>query len=66
MPPICDALHVAGEGCDEAEVLAIMSSLDEELMRELLTLHEGRKGVPAAKPAGRRRAPLAALSSAAR
>lgn len=35
--------YLAGEGCDEAEVLAVMSSSDEELMRSLLTIHEGQK-----------------------
>ena len=39
--------YVAGENCAEAEVLAIMSSADEELMRSLITLHEERQVSPA-------------------
>ena len=37
--------YLAAEGCDEAEVLGVMSSADEELMRSLLTIHEGQKAV---------------------
>lgn len=32
--------YLAAEGCDEAEVLGVMSSADEDLMQSLLTLHE--------------------------
>lgn len=32
--------YLAADGCDEAEVLGIMSSTDEELMQSLLSLHE--------------------------
>ncbi len=35
--------YLTAEGCDEAEVLGIMSSADEELMQELLNLHEEQK-----------------------
>lgn len=35
--------YLAAEGCDEAEVLAVMSSADEELMQSLLDFHEGQK-----------------------
>lgn len=35
--------YVAAEGCDEAEVLGVMSSDDEELMKTLLVLHEDQK-----------------------
>jgi transcriptional regulator with XRE-family HTH domain len=35
--------YVAAEGCDEAEVLGVMSSDDEELMKTLLDLHEDQK-----------------------
>lgn len=41
--------YLAGEGCDEAEVLGVMSSADEELMRSLMTIHEERS-----RPAQRR------------
>lgn len=34
--------YLAGEGCDEAEVLGVMSSADEELMQSLMTIHEER------------------------
>jgi transcriptional regulator with XRE-family HTH domain len=37
--------YLAAAGCEEAEVLAVMSSADEELMESLLTLHkEQRQG----------------------
>ena len=36
--------YLAADGCDEAEVLGIMSSADEELMQSLLTIHEEQKG----------------------
>ncbi len=32
--------YLAAEGCDEADVLAVMSSSDEELMQSLLEMHE--------------------------
>lgn len=35
--------YLAATGCDEAEVLAVMSSADEELMESLLTLHEEQR-----------------------
>ena len=31
--------YLAADGCDEAEVLGVMSSADEELMQSLLTIH---------------------------
>lgn len=36
--------YLAAAGCEEAEVLAVMSSADEELMESLLTLHKERQG----------------------
>ena len=36
--------YIAAEGCDEAEVLGVMSSADEDLMTSLLSLHEGQRG----------------------
>lgn len=33
--------YLAAEGCDEATVLAVMSSADEELLQSLMTMHEG-------------------------
>ena len=35
--------YLAAAGCEEAEVLAVMSSADEELMESLLTLHEEQR-----------------------
>jgi transcriptional regulator with XRE-family HTH domain len=35
--------YLAAEGCDEAEVLAVMSSSEEELMESLLTIHHEQK-----------------------
>ena len=35
--------YLVAEGCDEADVLAVMSSSDEELMQSLLELHEDRR-----------------------
>ena len=35
--------YLAAEGCDEATVLAVMSSADEELLESLMTTHEGRQ-----------------------
>lgn len=39
--------YLAADGCDEAEVLGVMSSADEELMQALLSIHEGQnRGEP--------------------
>jgi transcriptional regulator with XRE-family HTH domain len=35
--------YLAAEGCEEAEVLGVMSSADEELMQTLLSIHEVQK-----------------------
>ncbi|MEG3086960.1 helix-turn-helix domain-containing protein [Sphingomonas sp. PB4P5] len=35
--------YLAAEDCDEAEVLAVMSSPEEELMQSLLTIHEEQR-----------------------
>lgn len=35
--------YLAAEDCEEAEVLAVMSSAEEELMQSLLTLHEEQR-----------------------
>lgn len=43
--------YLAGDGCDQAEILAIMSSEEQEQMRSLLTLHEERRAI------GRRHGP---------
>ena len=32
--------YLVAEGCDEAEVLGVMSSSDEELMQSLMSLHD--------------------------
>lgn len=40
--------YLAAEDCDEAEVLAVMSSAEEELMQSLLTIHEGQRQIAAA------------------
>ncbi|MGI4732401.1 MAG: helix-turn-helix domain-containing protein [Janthinobacterium lividum] len=51
--------YLAAEGCDEAEVLGVMSSADDELMSALLTIHESQRAaeVPAndAEPARTKR-----------
>jgi len=39
--------YLAAAGCEEAEVLAVMSSAEEELMESLLTLHHGQRGAGA-------------------
>ena len=39
--------YLAAEDCEEAEVLGVMSSADEELMETLLHLHEEQKQVAA-------------------
>ena len=50
--------YLAGEGCDEAVVMAVMSSADEDLMSELINLHGGRaqEGERVARPSRRRTA----------
>ena len=35
--------YLAAEDCEEAEVLAVMSSPEEELMESLLNMHEGQR-----------------------
>ena len=35
--------YIAADGCNEAEVLAIMSSADEDLMQSLIDIHEEKK-----------------------
>ena len=51
--------YLAADGCDEAEVLGIMSSADEELMHSLLSIHEVQRAAEIAAnktaPALRRR-----------
>lgn len=49
--------YLAGEGVDEAEVLAVMSSADEELLHALLDRHEEQKR---GEPKGRTRKPATA------
>ena len=39
--------YLVANGCDEAEVIGVMASGDEELMRSLMTIHEER-GAPRA------------------
>lgn len=39
--------YLAADGCEEAEVLAVMSSPDEELMESLLTMHHGQRAAAA-------------------
>lgn len=36
--------YLVAEGCDEAEVIGVMASGDDELMQSLLDLHEGQRG----------------------
>lgn len=61
--------YLAAEDCDEAEVLAVMSSADEDLMQSLLGIHEQQKKsdrVPKlarAKPGRKPRAKLVAAQS---
>lgn len=43
--------YLAAEDCDEAEVLALMSSADDELMHSLLDMHEQQKHPGQAKSA---------------
>ena len=49
--------YLAADGCDEAEVLGVMSSADDDLMTSLLSIHEGqRMGVGSVvAPRGRRK-----------
>lgn len=35
--------YLAAEGCEEAEVLGVMSSADDELMQSLLSIHEEQR-----------------------
>ena len=52
--------YLTAEGCDEAEVLTVMSSADEEQMQSLLSLHtEHLGGSEAASDAGQSTAPTA-------
>lgn len=53
--------YLVGEGCDEAEIIGVMSSADEELMHSLMTIHQERSrptALPGQAPAraARRRA----------
>ena len=52
--------YIAADGCDEAEVLGIMASVDEELMPALLAIHEApARGETINVAAGSPSAPLA-------
>ena len=46
--------YLVAEGCDEAETIGVMSSADEDLMQDLLTIHEVRNGAAAPQPLPRR------------
>lgn len=46
--------YLAADGCDEAEVLGVMSSADEELMHSLLSIHEERRAAEHASEPPRR------------
>ncbi|MES2136925.1 MAG: XRE family transcriptional regulator [Pseudomonadota bacterium] len=50
--------YLAADGCEEAEVLGIMSSADEDLMQSLLSLHEDQRKAeePGQSPKARRAA----------
>ena len=37
--------YLAADGCDEAEVLGVMSSPDDELMESLLSIHKEQSGI---------------------
>lgn len=52
--------YLAGDGCDEAEVLGVMSSADEELMQSLLDLHEERRRAVRPEKVAARRRPVSA------
>ena len=54
--------YVAGEGCQEAEMIGVMSSADEELMRSLLSMHEEKRRAAEPAPA-KPRSPSAARRS---
>lgn len=45
--------YLAAQGCDEAIVLGVMSSTDEELMQELLDIHAGQRGAEVSSVAPR-------------
>ena len=47
--------YLVGDGCDEAEIVGVMSSGDDELMQALLDLHETQRGRAAAAPVVLRR-----------
>jgi len=49
--------YLTAEGCDEAEVLGVMSSADDDLMNALLTMHDVQRGgdAPAVAEAARPR-----------
>ncbi len=50
--------YLVAEGCDEAEIIGVMASGDDELMRSLLDIHEEqrtRSAVPERRRAGGRR-----------
>ena len=48
--------YLVAEGCDEAEILGVMSSADEELMQAMLDLHEAQRKLETdAEPPVRRR-----------
>jgi transcriptional regulator with XRE-family HTH domain len=42
--------YLVGDGCDEAEIIGVMSSADEELMQALFTIHEEQKRVERPEP----------------
>lgn len=42
--------YLAADGCDEAEIIGVMSSDDEELMQSLLDIHEEQRARSAAPP----------------
>ena len=42
--------YLAADGCDEAEVLGVMSSADDELMHTLLEMHEVQRDFEGAQP----------------
>jgi transcriptional regulator with XRE-family HTH domain len=55
--------YLAADGCDEAETLGIMSSADEELMQDLFSIHEVKRGEPL--PAVRTPSPARGAAKAA-
>jgi transcriptional regulator with XRE-family HTH domain len=48
--------YLAADGCDEAEVLGVMSSADDELMHTLLEMHEVQRDAEGAQRRPRRSA----------